>query len=450
MTPNNHQVPERRPSAIGVASDNGGGDNKGSDCPSSDTWLEIVCDRDDTEAISRRPDLQAHLDGCEPCRAAVDEVRRYQTLLLRARVPGLSSEQRQSLEDRVRMMAGQWVPPPRVSPRLAWGIALAAAAVLVGIVGRPYLTRRAEHMDEFSRRVADATLPTADRPGPGVLTGAVEGGVEVADRDGNWRQLQSGEPVRTGMHLRSTAAGSGRVVVTGRFELRLDPATEVEVLAASRNDNGHAGDAAFRLRSGLMDCTVEKLRPSQRFVVMFAGFRASVIGTRFTVQHTTASAGVQVQVLEGAVRVDQADDWWKAPNGDTTVTARAGNRWRYSAGRMSLEPIPLPGVLPLRQPLLQPLAKPAADQPGETAPALIVSPVILQPAVESPVSKTEEAAATDTSVSDDTAGPAHQSALRTAIPRDAAAKASPGARRRKFLIQVPPQKMTPDEGLTRP
>jgi hypothetical protein len=412
-------------------------------CPEQSSWLEWLGDREDPEALVRRPDLQAHLESCVACKAAVDEVRRYQTLLLRARVPGLSPEQRQAIEERVRMMAGQWVPPPRVSPKVAWGMALCAAAVLVALVARPFVVRRAEHLEEFSRRLAEATLPATDRAfapgqaGMGVLTGAVEGGVQVADRDGAWRAMAPGERLRAGMRLRTDAA-SGRVMVPGRFELRLAPATELEVLAVSKLDEGHApADGAFRLRAGEVDCTVEKLLPTQHFVVMFAGFRASVVGTRFTVQHTTSSAGVQVQVSEGAVRVDQSDDWWKAPSSDTMTTVRAGNRWHYDAGRMALEPIPLPG----NQASVQ--GNQGQSPVKVVAPAPVAAPVIADVPVAEPVAVQPS----DLQVNH---GPAQGHGAAKVPGKDARLTPPAEANRtppRNFLIEVPPQEMSPDEGL---
>ncbi len=401
-------------------------------CPDQAIWLDLLGNREDPDALARRPELQSHLDSCAACKSAVDEVRRYQTMLLRARVPSLTQEQRQSLEDRVRMMAGQWVPPPRVSPKVAWGIALAVAALLVALVARPFVARQSEHFDDFSRRVAEATLPTLDKPGLGLLTGAVEGGVEIADRDGTWRALRTGETLRGGMRLR-TAQAQGRLVVPGRFELRLAPATELDVLAMTRPEESRGvGDGAFRLRAGEVDCSVEKLHPAQRFVILFSGFRASVVGTRFTVQHTTSSAGVQVQVLEGAVRVDQADDWWKAQSSDTMTTVRAGNRWHFDAGRMALEPIPLPG-------------NQASGQENPTAPAPTVTAPVAAELVGPPATLPAEEAAANAEPPQ-TRGVVNRASARGAKEAKVVAPED-GKAHRNFLIEVPPQEMRPDEGL---
>ena len=364
-------------------------------CPSSDRWVELLSGREDGDTLARHPDLQQHLDACSACRAATEEVRRYQTLLLRAKVPPLSADQRQALDDRVRMLSSQWTPPPRVSPRVAWGVALAAAAVLVFLMARPFMERRVQREHDFAQRLSLATLP-ADRAGEGVATGVVDAGIQVADRSGTWRPLATGERLRSGLRLRSAAATNARVVVPGRFEIVLTQGSELDILSV------HANQAYLRLRQGEVDCQVEKLRPGQHFAVMSAGFRASVMGTRFSVQHASASSGVSVQVTEGAVRVDAADDP-NAASAETTTTVRPGQRWHYEAGRMALEPIPasVERIVTPAAPASQPTA--AATTPAVSA-AKSVKPLPAKP----------EAAAPET--------PKH-----------------------KFVIEVPPQTMTPEE-----
>jgi hypothetical protein len=67
-----------------------------------------------------------------------------------------------------------------------------------------------------------------------------------------------------------------------------------------------------------------------------------VLGTRFTVNNRE-EAGVAVQVTEGAVRIDAADDP-QAPPSETQTTVHSGHLWNFAAGRMSLEPTPVPTV----------------------------------------------------------------------------------------------------------
>lgn len=315
-------------------------------CPDRHTWLHLYSDRD-AEASARRAELQPHLDQCPDCRATVNDVRRFQSLLQRGRAPMLSPEQRQNLEERVRLQSGDWSKPAPATPWLVWGGALAAAAVLSWLLVRPLMDNRGE--PNFDEAIKAATLPTADNPGPGLAVGAIEGEVQVAGRDGQWRALQVGAAVRTGERLRS--GSGGRMTVPGRFEIKLHGGSELDLTTL------HERTAFVRLRRGEAECEVQKLRPGERFAVMFGGFRASVIGTHFAVQHQPDAGGVQVRVTEGAVRVDAADDPG-APLGETTTVVRAGQRWSHAAGVMALEPLSAPNAA------TRLVAEPAPAQPG--------------------------------------------------------------------------------------
>ncbi|MBM4344979.1 MAG: FecR domain-containing protein [Deltaproteobacteria bacterium] len=304
-------------------------DDKRTMCPTSAQWLQWLSDREDGDIFERRPALQDHLDACADCKAAVGEVRRFQSMLLRGKAPALSPEQRQSLEERIRLQSGTWSPPSRVPAWLLWGTAVSAAAAIALLVAQPLGDRRGE--PTFAESVKAATVPTADNPGPGVPVRAVEGTVELAGADGVWRVLQGDGALKTGYKVR--AAMGGRLVAAGRFEFALQPGSEFETLAMG------PATAFVRVRRGEVECQVEKLRSGQRFAVMFGAFRASVVGTRFAVRQDPAGAGGRVVVSEGAVRVDAADDP-AAPNAETMTMVRAGHRWQYAAGVMSLEPIP--------------------------------------------------------------------------------------------------------------
>ena len=407
-------------------------------CPDSNVWLELFDARH--REVPADVQLHAHLDGCAACRAVADDVRRYQTLLLRGRAPGLSAEQRQSLDERVHLMSGRWQKPPRVSPSFVWGLALATAAALVFTVAKPFLEKSHQNQVAFQQLVVDATAPSVDNPGPGVVTSLVEGDVEVAARDGKWRKLTGGDTIRFGHRLRTPKAPSqrsagaiqgARVVVPGRFELKLSPDTELDVLAMADRD------AFLRLRHGEVECQVEKLKAGQRYGLMFAGFRASVMGTRFVVRHDDNDSGVAVQVTEGAVRVDQADDPYAQP-GDTLTMVRAGNRWQYAGGRMELEPIPAAAV-----------AIPAA---AAVPPAVQAEPVAAP--VEAAPAKGEAPATQPAAVgaSAASARPAVRAAERpvAAVPGEPAERtfnfpAATAVQPHAIVIEVPPQQMPPPE-----
>ncbi len=388
-------------------------------CPDSAVWLDLLDARHrETPADAA---LHEHLSACTTCTAVADDVRKYQTLLLRGRAPGLTQEQRQSLDERVHLLSGRWQKPPRVSPGFVWGLALASAAALVFVTAQPFLEKSHQNQVAFQQMVIDSTAPSVDNPGAGVITSLVEGDVEVAARDGRWRKLTGGDTLRFGHRLRTPklAAHASRVVVPGRFELQLAPNTELDVLAMADRD------AFLRLRHGEVECQVDKLKAGQRYGVMFAGFRASVVGTRFVIRHDDNDSGVAVQVTEGAVRVDQADDPYALP-GDTLTMVRAGNRWQYAGGRMALEPIPAVApvqALPAAQ--VEPVVAPAAEPVG--APEAAAVPVAAR-AVARP---TDRAASTVV--------------VEKATPRAYNFPAATALQPHAIVIEVPPQQMPPPE-----
>lgn len=389
-------------------------------CPDAAVWLDLLDARHRESPADAQ--LHAHLDGCTPCRALADDVRRYQTLLLRGRAPGLTAEQRQSLDERVHLLSGRWQKPPRVSPGFVWGLALATAAALVFVAAQPFLEKSRQNQEMFQQLVVDATAPSVDSPGPGVVTSLVEGDVEVAAQDGRWRKLTGGDTIRFGHRLRTplTLGHVSRVVVPGRFELRLAANTELDVLAMADRD------AFLRLRHGEVECQVDKLKPGQRYGVMFAGFRASVVGTRFVIRHDDTDSGVAVQVTEGAVRVDQADDPYAQP-GDTLTTVRAGNRWQYAGGRMQLEPIP--AAAPVQVAPTSPAAEPSA--------ALVVPASTEAPAPTAPAVATVR--------SGQRADRANAPAQGQAAVREFNFSATTALQPHAIVIEVPPQQMPPPD-----
>ena len=417
-------------------------------CPPSETWLELLAPTREGASVGRdaiaadpASALANHLDVCAACQGTVADVRRYHTLLLKGRAPTLSNDQRASMEDRVRMLSAQWAPPPRVSPKVAMGVALALAATLVLFIAKPFMERRAQAHREWNEMVSESVAPSLDKPGPGVATSEVEGDVQVADRDGRWHRLIKGDALRPGMRLRHDRAQAhvldstrARVVVPNRFELSLGNTTEVEVLSLRANE------AFMRLREGDIDCQVSKLRPGQRFAVMFSGFRASVLGTRFAVRHDSASSGVQVQVVEGAVRVDSADDPYAGPS-ETTTTVRAGQRWHYAAGRMALEPIPAindaavdPAVPSAQGPANDPLAPAAANL------AMPVKAAADGAAAPAPAPAVPVASAPVASALHGDKGSVDKAELEKAASDRAKAERAAAAKR-AFVIEVPHQTM---------
>lgn len=406
-------------------------------CPDDGVWLDLLDPRH-REAANESA-LLTHLDACAHCQTAAEDVRKYQTLLLRGKAPGLTAEQRQSLDARVGLLAGQWQKPQRVSPGLTWALALTAATALVFVVTRPYVERLNQQQVAWERAVVDATAPSLDKPGAGVVTSLVEGDVQIASQDGHWRKLSGGDTVKFGHRLRnaglkSQSARQARVVVPGRFELRLAPESEVEVLAMAEKD------AFLRVRHGELESQVDKLKPGQRFGVLFAGFRATVLGTRFTVRHDETDSGVGVQVTEGTVRVDEAEDPYAQP-GETMTTVHAGHRWQFAAGRMALEPIPAlaPALAIPVQPAVPPQSAPgAAPTEAAAAPAIAQQP-------QGPPTQVRGVTAPGT-MTGRAESPIHAPLARPSA-KGFVVSPTTALQPHAIVIEVPPQQMPPPEQL---
>ena len=235
--------------------------------------------------------------------------------------------------------------------------------------------------------------------------------------------------------------------------------TEVALEAATGRD------VFVRVRNGEVDLAVDHRRDDQRFAVLAGGFRVQVVGTRFSVRHG-ADASVSVDVREGAVRIDAADVA-TAPTAETLTVVRAGQRWQARGGRISFGPIEAAtaGAEPI---LPSSGASDAAIVPAIGAPADVV------PASDPSGDATRAAAHTTTRARAQSnlpgppalpdlnaaAGSTSQGAdraLATQTPPGSVATQGKGPAQadgatrpdtttpRRFLIEVPPQRMSADE-----
>lgn len=339
-------------------------------CPTEDVWMEFLDAAAEGDLVADRTALQRHLDGCTDCRADVDDLRKFNTVLLRARVPGLGDEQWRVLDERMEMMGSEYVPPPKIATKVYFGLAMAAALSLfaVGVYHLLYVDKAAD----VARRHAPAIAKVAERATAGQLTaGATEGRLEIADAQGHWGALTTGATLTKDARIRAVGV-DGRLVVPGHFELRVAAGSELQLIACNERNTW------LRLREGEVACTVEKRRPNQQFKVLAGGYRASVVGTEFVVSLRDADAAVQVRVNEGAVRVDEAAQA-DARAGESTTVVRAGNRWRFAGGRIEYGPI----AATARQNAEKPAAQPAsATQQAPAAAANDAKPPADQLAVE--------------------------------------------------------------------
>lgn len=329
-------------------------------CPDEALLHAFVDDRDETLSASERATLDAHLAGCDSCDEVVADLRRFRTLLLRARVPGLDEDQWQNLDTRVEMMAGE--PAPRgnqTAGRIYWGLAIAAAVSLFAVGGWQLMNKGNGGPTTVLSETGQARVAGAFTP---VQVAITEGSMEFAGVDGQFHPVQPGEKLARGSQLRSRTGG--RLVVAKNFEIRLGADSTVAVLA------GNKREIFLRLRHGAVSCRVDKRRPGQKFGVLAGGFRTRVLGTEFTVTHDHQGR-VAVEVSEGAVRVDKADDPWRTGS-ETTSVVRAGHRWRFTAGHMELGPIvATPSLNSDRLPKVAgPVAPAAKTDAPSNAPAL--------------------------------------------------------------------------------
>ncbi len=368
-------------------------------CPTDGVLHNYVDERSELSNQERKA-IDVHLDDCAACADSAVELRRYRTLLLRTRVPGLDAEQWQVLDERVQMMGTEYVPPESRFGRVYWGVAAMAAVGLLA-AGAWHLLNVAPSTASDNVNVAKA--PTQrQRTSAALQIGAVEGQLQVADVGGNWQALRAGEELRRGTTLRVTD-GEGRLTIPGHARLRLAANSEARVLVA----DGHS--FFLRLRTGEIGCQVDKRQPGQGFAIMAGRFRATVVGTEFIVRHNNR-ASVTVRVTEGAVRVDEAE----APRSrisETTTVVRAGNQWRFAGGNVDFGPI--------------------AERPTAPAPQAVL--------------KVEEQAAPAPAVA--------PVAKQAVAPRNTARKARPAAdpaqiEGRKIIIHIPPQRM-PDAEVDR-
>lgn len=410
----------------------------------SDEALQRFADERDPLEPGERARMDDHIEGCTACSARLHHVRRFRTLLLRTRVTGLGHEQWRALDERMALMGSE--PPPRaisVGARAYWGVTIAAGLAALAVGGWTFVSERIEAGQ--AEAVADQVVAarTLAELTPLAVRGQVAG-LLAHGGDGHWVALDEGAPVVTGMMIRSGAndavmelsAEGGAHVAT----LTVRAETEVAVDAAT------ARDVFVRVRSGEVDLAVDHRRVDQRFAVLAGGFRVQVVGTRFSVRHG-ADASVDVIVREGAVRVDAADVA-TAPTAETLTVVRAGQRWQARGGRISFGPIE--GIQSGAEPVLPVGTEGAAATPSNTpAPA---EPADGDAQAESPRTSGQVAARarSRSTLPGPPPVPDLSAQLGPVAPRPAIGVATPAPRAdvktpRRFVIEVPPQHMSPEE-----
>lgn len=381
------------------------------DCIDDVLLHELADERAEVSAVVRDR-AERHMASCDSCNARGADARRFRSMLARSRVPGLSTTQRQALDDRIALLGTEpRQPRPSMGARTYWGLTLAAATIALVIGGARLLDWQSEHSARVQGLAVAAKAKSAARAlesarnNAVLLVARVDGVVEIANAAGRWQPLAAGMALPAGSRLRTVAAA--RVSLPSTAELQLEAGSEVLVESATHID------FFVRLRRGAVGLQVDKRRPDQRFSVLAGRFRASVVGTRFVVR-LGDDASAQVVVHEGAVRVDEADAGTDAAS-ETTAVVRAGYQWHAVNGDVSFGPV---------------RARARQDDGHLAGP----------PATRAAFEGVAPAPAPSAAASEPMLAPAAKG------PRAVASRVRPAAEDgRRVLIEVPPQRMSAEE-----
>ncbi len=423
-----------------------------------DAALQRLADERDDLGSDPRSALLDHVEACTECGARWLLVRRFRTALLRSRVPGLSTEQWRALDERMALLGSE--PAPRaisLGARAYWGLAVAAGTAALVVGGWQFAGERTAAADGGQLAEASGTGTAAEITSRLRVRGDVTG-LQVDVGDGHWQALREGSALPPGTLLRSGAAPAALALGDGERPnaVELGIAAETEVVVEQANGS----DVFVRVRRGTVELAVAHRRADQRFAVLAGGHRVWVVGTRFSVHHG-ADASVEVRVFEGAVRVDAAAGATSAV-AETTVVVRAGQRWRVRGGQVAFGPMEAaegagdgaaatPG--PLGALSAEPNDLPAAGSPTRAGQRRAAEGP--RPAAASAESAVGAGASPSRNSQAPGAGVASQRVQSGQEPRQALPDrradvaplppTAPGSAARSYVIELPPQAMTPEE-----
>jgi len=243
----------------------------------------------------------------------------------------------------------------RLAPWIGWGVAAAAAAVLLAVGWRSL--RSDEHA---------ATTPKIEAPDQ-TETPARETRddtkLAVADVDGSGAAIEGADGARPASRGERIAAGTSvRVPGAGHVLLALDTGTRLRVGSSSRVRLTALGATQrFDVERGTLEADVAKVPLGGRFIVATGDAEVEVKGTRFEVavvpdpSACATFARTQVMVQEGVVVVRFAGGEVRLP---------AGSVWPACP-----PPLPPPAHHAHNRAQLQPALAPTVDRAEATAPA---------------------------------------------------------------------------------
>jgi len=239
----------------------------------------------------------------------------------------------------------------RLAPWLGWGVAAAAAAVLVPLGWRSLRSTETAGVSGAVQTDSPVTM--------NLTVAAVEGAGASIETTAGSRLAARGDLIAAGASVHVPGAG--------HFLLALDTGTQLRVGASSRVRLTSLGTAQrFDVESGTLEADVAKVPPGGRFVVATRDAEVEVKGTRFEVAVVPIPSAcapfvrTQVMVQEGVVAVRFAGG---------EVRLAAGSVWPAC-------PSPAPAVQSARSHAhvprtAAPLADVAASAPKPTDPSTL-------------------------------------------------------------------------------
>lgn len=271
-----------------------------------------------------RARVDRHLAGCEVCRRELAAAMLYEQVADEAReapAPEVDFDrmemtlareaERVSREIRLARRRRPW-------PLVALAAAAAAALAIYAAWPAPEAPVATDAPRVEEPRVDEPAPPEAAPLAPVVTLAA--GAAERLEA-GEAAALLAGEELHEGQRLRTGADGALHVRLSEGTGIALAAGTEL-ALSRAREDG-----VELTLARGRVDSEVAPLASGSTYVVLCAGYRVEVRGTRFVVSYLDGVVGVDV--TEGVVVVTAPDE------SSTELTAPA--RWR-SSGAAEGEP----------------------------------------------------------------------------------------------------------------
>ncbi len=267
--------------------------------------------------------VDRHLAGCEVCRRELAAAMLYEQMTDEAReapAPEVDFDRMEMTLAREAERVSREMRAVRRRRPWPW-VALAAAAAAALAVYAAWPAPEAPVATDAPRVEEPREEPAAAEPAPLAPVVTLAAGAAERLEAGEAAALLAGEELREGQSLRTGADGALHVRLSEGTGIALAAETEL-ALSRAREDG-----VELSLARGRVDSAVAPLASGSTYVILCAGYRVEVRGTRFVVSYLDGVVGVDV--AEGVVLVTAPDE------SATELTAPA--RWR-SSGEAEGEP----------------------------------------------------------------------------------------------------------------